>query len=137
MSSEATEERNSNKIGFSPYHDCILALKELAKTRSPINKMKTITACSEIIPQVIDRFYSENDLPREHWLLDADQMLSLFCYMIVKADIPNLHAHLFILENFSTSHQKMSVSGYYMSVLGCAVEQLMLNEESGLQCLSK
>jgi len=54
-------------------------------------------------------------------MLDADQVLSIFCYIITHAKIQNLHSHLFILDNFATSHQMISVTGYYLSVITCAV----------------
>jgi hypothetical protein len=57
-------------------------------------------------------------------MLDPDQVLSIFCYLIVGARVEHLHTHLFILENFISSHQQISGSGYYLSVLKCAVEQL-------------
>ena len=58
------------------------------------------------------------------WVLDADQILSVFCYIIASTKIPHLHSHLFILEHFATDHQLISVTGYYYSVLTCAIEQL-------------
>jgi thiamine pyrophosphokinase len=57
-------------------------------------------------------------------MLDADQVLSIFCYLIVGARVDHLHTHLFILDNFSSSHQMISMTGYYLSVIRCAVEQL-------------
>jgi len=54
-------------------------------------------------------------------MLDADQVLSIFCYIIVGANVQNLHTHLFILDNFATSHQMISMTGYYLSVINCAV----------------
>ena len=54
-------------------------------------------------------------------MLDADQVLSIFCYILVGARVENLLSHLFILENFATSHQMISMSGYYLSVINCAV----------------
>lgn len=56
--------------------------------------------------------------------MDADQVLSIFCYILVKARVENLLSHLFILENFATNHQMISMSGYYLSVINCAIEQL-------------
>lgn len=94
--------------------------------------MKVLSSCSEMIPLAIEKFYTDHDLPKDHWLLDADQVLSIFCFIIAKAQIPHLHAHLFLLENFSTNHQMMTISGYYMSVLSCAVEQIMKDDEYGL-----
>jgi hypothetical protein len=65
-----------------------------------------------------------NGLGREKWVLDADQVLSIFCYIIVGGKISHLHTHLFMLDSFSTSNQMISIFGYYLSVMNCAVEQL-------------
>lgn len=86
--------------------------------------MKIIVGCAEGISNAIEQFYKRNGLKREKWVLDADQVLAIFCYIIVGARVPHLLAHLFLLENFATSHQMISVSGYYVSVVGGAVEHL-------------
>ena len=57
-------------------------------------------------------------------VLDADQILSIFCYILTVQPLKNLHSHLFIIEHFATDHQLISVTGYYYSVLTCAIEQL-------------
>jgi hypothetical protein len=107
-----------------PYRVCMDQLRELEKSRSPISKMKIIVGCAEGISSEIERFYDRNGLRREKWVLDADQVLAIFCYVIAGARVPHLLAHLFLLENFATSHQMISVSGYYLSVMGGAVEHL-------------
>lgn len=91
---------------------------------TPINKMKIIHACSEMMNKEIEKFYDVNGLEREKWVLDADQVLSIFCFVIVSAKIQHLHSHLFIVDNFSTSSQMISIFGYYLSVMNCAIEQL-------------
>ena len=63
-------------------------------------------------------------MEKEKWVLDADQVLSIFCYIIVGARVQHLHTHLFLLDNFATSSQMISIFGYYLSVMNCAVEQL-------------
>lgn len=42
-------------------------------------------------------------------MLDADQVLSIFCYLIVGARVDHLHTHIFILDHFATSHYMMSM----------------------------
>ncbi len=56
--------------------------------------------------------------------LDADDMLSIFCYILANSRVQHIHSHLFLIENFSTDHQLISVTGYYYSVLTCALEQI-------------
>ena len=69
-------------------------------------------------------FYSNNNMDVKHEVLDADQILSIFCYVLTVEPIKYLHSHLFIVEHFATDHQLISVTGYYYSVLTCAIEQL-------------
>ena len=64
-------------------------------------------------------------------MLDADQVLSIFCYILVHAKVQQLLSHIFILENFATNHQIISISGYYLSVINCAIEQLENDYEEG------
>jgi hypothetical protein len=49
--------------------------------------MKAIAACSEGITREIEAFYDYNCLKKEKWMLDADQVLSIFSYIIVAARV--------------------------------------------------
>ena len=57
----------------------------------------------------------------KNWVIDADQILSVFCYILANTNIPHIYSHIFILDNFSSDQQLISVSGYYFSVLTCAL----------------
>lgn len=54
-------------------------------------------------------------------MLDADQVLSIFAYIIVASRVEHLHTHLFILDSFATGLQSINMTGYYTAVLNCAV----------------
>lgn len=96
----------------------------MVKAKTPIGKMKIIMDTSEKMTESIRDFYNRNEIRLKNVVLDADQILSLFCYIIASTKIPHLHSHLFILEHFATDLQLISVTGYYYSVLTCAVEQV-------------
>lgn len=57
-------------------------------------------------------------------MLDADQILSIFCYILAANSLENIHANLFLIQHFATENQMISVTGYYYSVLTIAIEQL-------------
>ena len=61
---------------------------------------------------------------KEKWMLDADQVLSIFAYIIAAARVEHLHTQLFLLDNFANGFQMINMTGYYMAVLNCAVEHL-------------
>ena len=57
-------------------------------------------------------------------MLDPDQVISIISYVIVNSGVEGLLGQLFILDNFATDHQQITVTGYYLSVVSAAVEQL-------------
>ena len=57
-------------------------------------------------------------------MLDADQVLSIFAYIIVAARVDHLHTHLFLFDNFANGFQMTNMTGYYMAVLNCIVKNL-------------
>lgn len=57
-------------------------------------------------------------------MLDADQVLSIFCFVLSTSPLENIHSNLFMIQHFATENQMISVTGYYYSVLTIAVEQL-------------
>lgn len=87
--------------------------------------------CSEKITECVGKFYSNNNMDIKHEVLDADQILSIFCYILTVEPLKNLHSHLFMVEHFATDHQLISVTGYYYSVLTCAIEQLEKTYRNG------
>lgn len=121
---ENIEIEDSPLQNTQPFKFCLDSLKQVIKSRTPVNKMKCIMACSEGITRQIERFYDVNGLKKEKWMLDADQVLSIFAYIIVAARVEHLHTQLFILDNFATGLQMMASTGYYLSVINCAVEHL-------------
>lgn len=56
-------------------------------------------------------------------MIDADQVLSIFCYILSLSRINDIFSHIFIIDYFATEHQKISMTGYYFSVLECAIEE--------------
>ena len=57
--------------------------------------------------------------------LDADQVLCIYSYILIKSRVKNLHAHLNIVEMFSSEGQLLSEMGYYFSVVSTALQSLV------------
>lgn len=58
-------------------------------------------------------------------MIDADQILSIFCYILSIKKIDYINSHMFIIDQFATDYQKMSMAGYYFSVISCAITHFM------------
>ena len=56
--------------------------------------------------------------------LDADQVLSIYSYILIKSRVKNLNSHLNIIEMFSSEGQLLSETGYYFSVISTALQSL-------------
>jgi hypothetical protein len=63
-------------------------------------------------------------------MIDADQVLSIYTYVLCMSRIKNIETHLQIIENFSNEEQLLSITGYYFSVLLCSVENVINKDES-------
>lgn len=81
---------------------------------------------AEMITCCITQFYRLNGIETKMSLMDADQVLTIFSYIVMKSRVENLLSHLDIIETFSSEDQQMSAIGYYYSVILSSVENLHL-----------
>lgn len=49
--------------------------------------------------------------------IDADQLMTIYIYIILKADIPELIIHSELVKQFTTSMTKSTMLGYYFTTL--------------------
>jgi hypothetical protein len=59
-------------------------------------------SCAERITRCIHDFYNLNNIVGKPSLMDADQVLTIFSYVVIKSQIANISSHLDIIENFSS-----------------------------------
>ena len=105
---------------YQPYKKAILNLKLIENVRSPLHKLKIVLKCAESIMKSIRRFYEEN----ERVFMDnisGDEILTIFIYIITKANIPFLVSHCNFIEKFITNQLSCSISGYYFSTIMAAI----------------
>ena len=53
--------------------------------------------------------------------IDADELMSIFIYIIIKAQMPNLLIHMKIIKDFTTSITKTTMMGYYFATLEASI----------------
>lgn len=119
MDLQSTAQK-ARELMKEPYAKCIKVLKRLEHLRSPIHKMKTIVKVAELINISIQEFYKIFKINKS-FKLDADQTLSIFIYIVVKAGVKSLATHIKIIEKFTTSNVLNSISGYYATTLEACV----------------
>ena len=93
---------------------------------TPFDKMMLIASMSTEITQCVDTYWNEIDsyLPNYYLSINADEFLSLFIYVVIKAQFPELIIHEKIIQFFTTKSTKSSTIGYYNVTLNAAIEYI-------------
>lgn len=130
-----TLNRKSNKaanIDFSnkrPFEEAIDLLKGFDSLQAPFEKIMAIaTLSAEIISSVNNAWHNMiNAIPESLLKIEADQLLNIYLYIIIKAQCPNLFVHLCFAQYFTSEKTKSfsSVGYYFNSFEGCI--QYILN----------
>lgn len=106
-----------------PYEKAIKLIKNISSVKKPLQKLKKIIEASDSIKNSIKEFYDENQIKNiKNKLLDGDEVLSIFLYVLIKASVKSLRADLKIVENFTTDNILNSKNGYYLMMLQLCIK---------------
>ena len=81
----------------------------MAKLRTILKTSENIQLCVKEYYLGINVYFTNN--------IDADDVLSIFNYIIAKSYIKNMLTHCKLIENFVTSNLLNSISGYYLTTI--------------------
>ena len=115
---------NKNKI--EGYNTVVTMIHGLKHAKTPFDKMMIIASMSTEITQCVDTYWYNMDdyLPNYYLSINADEFLSLFILVIIKAQFPELIIHEKIIQFFTTKTTKSSTIGYYNVTLNAAIEYI-------------
>lgn len=77
-------------------------LKELKDVCDPAKKAKIIGSAKDLISQSIDDFWRGLNIPSEKITLDADQMVTIFTYSVIKGKVSDLPGQIKLIEEFTS-----------------------------------
>ena len=100
-----------------PYETAIQLLKQIQKYKSPFEKMLIFASLGNEIKNCIDDFWKDmEDYIKPDLLgVEAEQLMTIFIYIIAKAKIKDIVVHCRLIQLFTTSMTKSSMIGYYYS----------------------
>ena len=100
-----------------PYETAIQLLKEIQRYKAPFEKMLIFASLGNEIKNCIDDFWKDMEEYFDPDLLgiEAEQLMTIFIYIISKAQIKDIMVHCKLIQLFSTSMTKSSMIGYYYS----------------------
>ena len=105
-----------------PYFDAIEYLKQIDAYKVPLEKLTIIALISVIITDCIDQYWDsmKNEIPPKLLNIDADELISIYLYIIYKLKMQSLFVHLDFIRYFTTPISKQSMIGYYFTAVeGC------------------
>jgi len=127
-------EINENEIIIpdEPYSFAINYLRQIINYKVPLEKLIIISYLSVLIMNNIDKYWQsrKDKLPSNFLNLDADEIMSIYLYIIYKANFSTIVDHIDFIEHFTTSSLKQSALGYYYTTFeGCIRYIEELSEE--------
>ena len=102
-----------------PYEDPINFLKEINNYNAPFEKLIIIASLSSLISESIDDFYKDlKEFIKPSMLnIGADELTSIYLYIIIKVNLPELFIYCDLIEYFTVSSTKSNMFGFYFSTV--------------------
>ena len=107
------------------YGKAIDKIKELLKQFSPLKKLGVIIQTSRVICECVDEYWRDDtSIAKDDLVISADQILSIFLYIVLKAKIPYLSGHIQMVCEFGRKFIQNGSMGYYVTTIEACVEQI-------------
>ena len=123
---------SNNNVGDIPYKKAIEYIKTIKYYKIPLEKLTVLALTSIVITNSVDEFWEEerNNLPKKFLEIDADELVSIYLYIIYNMKEYNIFTELDFIQHFTTIISKQSMVGYYYTtVSGCLNFILKVNDK--------
>lgn len=102
-----------------PFLNAIDTLSDFGEFTTSHDKLGILEATARHIEEYLKGFIGA---------FGADEFLPVFTFVLIQADIPNLHAHTNFIETFMDSDLKCAMSGYLFTQLQVAIGFVMSDQ---------
>jgi hypothetical protein len=121
ISNKKSESKYDTKFksNFKSYSAAIKLLKTISKYRVPFEKMMLIATISSEITECVNIFWKDfNEVISSSLLnIDADELMTIFIYIIIKSQMSELLIHSKFIKEFTTSTTRSTMMGYYYTTI--------------------
>lgn len=109
----------NTSIKTKSYEKAISTLYQIKKFKVPFEKMLLISTISNEITTSVNEFWSPcyEYIPRHLLNINADELMNIFIYILIKSQYADLLVHCKIIKEFTTTTTKSSMVGYYFITL--------------------
>ena len=94
------------------YDKVVTCLRSLPLSRSPMSKLQVIVRSTRLVCECIDDYWEvDPTVDKDQLVVNADQILSIYFYAVLKARVQGLGAHLRLMLEFLRKEVKQSTMG--------------------------
>lgn len=93
-----------SRLRRKPFHDAIIKLKEINQREGPMMKVRLLEQVNQMIKSDIATFWKGLPINESHLTITQDTKIPLYIYIVIKAKIVNLAAHIKFIQEFTTNY---------------------------------
>ena len=101
----------------------------------PLEKLTLLALISVFITESVDNYWRKeiNTFPQKLFTIDADELMSIYLYIIYNMNDSSIFAELDFIQSFTTNITKQSMVGYYYTTVnGCLNFILSVDDKKAL-----
>ena len=109
-----------------PYSSAINLLKSIKKYKTPFEKILLIASISDQIMESADSFWKgmEQYIEKDFLFIETDEIMSIFLYIIIQSQMPEIFLYCKIINNFTTQFTKGFNISYNYTLLESSLDYI-------------
>ena len=127
---EPDEFEDYSKI---PYGQAIEFIKKIVDFKVPLEKLIIIASVSSLITESVNKYWKSMEKYIQPSMLgiDADELMTIFMYIVYKCHMPELFVHGDFIKYFTSPTTKSTMIGYYYTTLQGCLDFLLEVKDKG------
>ena len=123
FSKNKDDKGNNNYI---PYLSAINLMKSIKKYKTPFEKIILIAAISDQIMESATNFWKnmESYIEKDYLFIEADEIMTIFLYIIIQSQMPEIILYCKIINNFTTQFTKGFNISYNYTLLEASLDYI-------------
>ena len=119
------EAKNSGKLPL-PYYSAINLFKNIKNYRTPFEKIIILAALNDQITESVTTFWNsmKNYIKNSYLTIEADEMMTIFAFIVIKAQSPEVFIDSKIITNFTTPSTRSFNISYNLTLLEASIETI-------------
>ena len=110
-----------------PYLSAINLMKSIKKYKTPFEKIILIAAISDQIMENATNFWKDMEpyIEKDYLFIEADEIMTIFLYIIIQSQMPEILLYCKIINNFTTQFTKAFNIAYNYTLLEASLDYII------------